>query len=324
MIELLKKLMLTSGVSGREDKIREVIKEEITPYCDEIISDAMGNLIAHKRGNGKKIMFGAHMDEIGYFATHITEKGFIGVSAIGGISFLSASYFPVVSEKGVVGVLAPKKTTEIPKAEDVLVDIGAKNKRQAESRVKIGDFFVHTPSIKHLVGTRYMGRPFDNRVGCAVLIEALKRAKSENDLYFVFTVQEEVGCRGARPATYTVEPDIAINLDVTRADDRSGGDRLGVSLGEGATIKIRDGSVICNHETVLKMREIAKENGIKYQDETLSKGGTDTSAMQITRRGCMAGAISIPCGFIHTPCEVIDINDAKEAVKLAVAIAERM
>lgn len=325
MIELLKKLMLTSGVSGRENKIREVIKNEISQYCDEITVDAMGNLIAHKRGNGKRIMFGAHMDEIGYFATHITENGFIGVSPIGGINFLSGVYNPVVSENGVNGVLAPKAPDEMPKADKVFIDIGAKTKRQAQARVKVGDFFVHTPSVKRLIGTRYVGRPFDNRVGCAVLIEALKSIETtENDLYFVFTVQEEVGCRGAKPATYSVEPDIAINLDVTRTDDKGGKDTLNVKLGGGATIKIKDAGVICSHGIVTKMRELAREKGIKYQDEMLSRGGTDTSAMQISKRGCMVGAISIPCGFIHTPCEMIDINDAKEAVKLTVAIAERM
>ena len=325
MVELVKRLMLATGVSGREDKIREAIKKEISPYADEVIVDAMGNLIARKRGNGKKIMFAAHMDEIGYFATHITEKGFIKVSPIGGINYLSSSYATVVSESGVVGLLAPSKADEMPKTENVYIDIGAKTKRQAEKRVKIGDYFVHTPSLKRTIGTRYIGRPFDDRIGCAVLIETLKGIKSsENDLYFVFTVQEEVGCRGAKPATYAIEPEIAIAVDVTRTDDKPSSDTLNVKIGEGATIKIKDASVICNVELVNRMRELARENNVKFQNEMLSKGGTDTSSMQIARRGCMAGAISIPCGFIHTCNEMIDINDAREAVKLATLIAERI
>lgn len=325
MIELVKKLMLASGVSGREDKIREVIRKEVEPYCDEVYVDAVGNLIAHKKGNGKRIMFGAHMDEIGYFATHITDGGFIKISPIGGINYLSSSFATVVSERGQVGVLAPNKSDELPKSESVYIDIGAKSKKQAQARVKIGDFFVHTPSIKHLVGTRYIGRPFDDRIGCAVLIETLKGVKNtENDLYFVFTVQEEVGCRGARPASYALSPDIAIAVDVTRTDDKPGSDTLNVKIGAGATIKIKDASVICSHELVEKMRELAKQGGVKYQDEMLSRGGTDTSSMQVAGKGTRAGAISIPCGFIHTCNEMIDINDAKEAVKLALLIAERI
>lgn len=325
MIELLKKLMTTSGVSGREDAIRALIKNEIEPYCDEVSCDAVGNLIAHIKGNGKRIMLGAHMDEIGYFATHITEKGFIKVSPIGGINYLSGAFSTVVSEKGVCGVLAPKKADSVPDAEGVYIDIGAKSKKQALSRVKIGDFFVHTPSIKRLMGTRYIGRPFDDRVGCLVLIEVIKQIKNpKNDLYFVFTAQEEVGCRGARPATYAVEPDIAIALDVTRTDDKIGSDTLNVKIGNGPTIKIKDASVICNIDLVRAMRDIAGAHKIKYQDEMLSRGGTDTSAMQITRGGTRAGAISIPCGFIHTNNEMIDINDVRGAISLALALTEEL
>lgn len=324
MINLLKKLMLTPSVSGREDKIREIIKNEVAPYCDEVSVDALGNIIAHKKGNGKRIMFGAHMDEIGYFATHITQNGLIKVSPVGGLNYLSCAYAPVVSEGGIKGVVG-SKTASLPECADLFIDIGATSKKQAEKYVRVGDFFVHTPSITHLLGTRYVGRPFDNRVGCAILIEALKNVKStDNDLYFVFTVQEEVGCRGAKAVTYGIEPEIAIALDVTRTDDKGGADVLNVSIGKGPTIKIKDASVICSHEIVSKMRELAQEDGIKYQNETLSRGGTDTSMMQIAKKGCKVGAISIPCGFIHTNVEMIDINDAKNAVKLAIAIAERM
>ena len=325
MIELVKKLMFAPGVSGRESKICEVIKKEVEPYCDEVTVDAVGNLVAHKKGSGKKIMFGAHMDEIGYFATYITDKGLIKISPIGGINYLSSTFATVVSERGVCGLLAPNKSDELPNTDNVYIDIGAKTKKQAEARVKVGDFFVHTPSLKRLIGTRYIGRPFDDRIGCAVLIEALKNVKNtDNDLYFVFTVQEEVGSRGARPATYQIAPDVAIAVDVTKTDDKPGSDLLNIKIGSGATVKIKDGSVICSVELVEKMRELAKEGKVKYQNEMLSGGGTDTSVMQITGRGAMAGAISIPCAFIHTCNEMIDINDAKEAVKLAVLIAERI
>lgn len=324
MIDLLKKLMLTPSVSGREDKIREVIKNQVEPYADEVIIDPVGNLIAHKKGNGKKIMFCAHMDEIGFFANYITDKGFIKISSIGGISYLASAYTEVVSEKGVTGVLIPEKTGEIPKAEAMYIDIGAKNKKQAESKVEPGDFFVVKPSIKRLMNQRYIGRPFDDRVGCGILIEALKQTKSDNDLYFVFSVQEEVGSRGAKPATYTIKPDIGIALDVTATGDRPGDKTLDVSLGKGCAIKIKDDSVICNPTLVKEMRRIAEENGVKYQNEVLLFGGTDTSVIQTTAGGCVAGAISIPSTNIHSSVEMIDMVDVKEAVKLTVLLANNL
>lgn len=323
MVELLKKLMFTHGVSGREEKICEVIRKEVEPYCDEVTVDALGNLIAHKKGNGKRIMFGAHMDEIGYFATHIEKNGDIKVSSIGGINYVSSSFGTVISEKGVVGMMVASSFTDMPKMENVYIDIGAKSEKQALSKVKIGDAFVSAPALKKTIGNRYIGRPFDDRVGCLILIEALKSVKNtDNDLYFVFTTQEEVGSRGAKPATFAIAPDIAVAIDVTRAEEKGCPEKLKIKLGEGPTIKIKDGSVICSGELVGKMRELADKNGVKYQDEMLSEGGTDTSVMQVAGRGCMAGAISIPCGYIHTCNEMIDLNDVRGAIKLTALICE--
>jgi len=317
--------MLTTGVSGRENKIREVIKAEAEKYADEIITDPMGNLIVHKKGNGKKIMLAAHMDEIGYFVTFIDEKGLIRVGAVGGINTLAASYSEVVSERGVYGIALPTESNELPKVDGIYVDIGAKTKKQAEAMVSIGDYFVHVPHIKRLCGNKYVGRPFDDRVGCLVLLEALKRVKdTENDLYFVFTTQEEVGLRGAKPAAYRIEPDIAIAVDVTAVGGKPTSPKSKVKIGEGAAIKIKDSSVICSYEIVERMRELADESKIKHQDEILLKGGTDTAAMQISRAGCLVGAISIPTAYIHSVNEMIDLSDVKEAVKLATVIAERI
>lgn len=322
--DLLKRLVNASGVSGREENIREAIRKEIEPYCDEITVDALGNLIAHKRGKGKKIMISAHMDEIGYFATHITEGGFIKVNPIGGINYLSSAYTTVRSERGVVGMLAPSNKEGVPSTDSVFIDIGAKDKKSACDRVRVGDFFVHTPTLKKLLGTRYIGRPLDNRAGCCALIEALRLTKSENDLYFVFTVQEEVGTRGARPVAYQISPDYALAVDVARVDGKPGTDTYNVKLGGGPTIKIKDGSVICNHDLVLRLREIAKGAGIKYQDELLSKGGTDTSALQVAGHGTVAGAICIPCAFMHTVNEMIDLNDIKNTARLLALVASEL
>ena len=325
MTELIKKLMYVPGISGREDKIAEVIKKEVEAYADEVYTDPVGNLIAHKKGNGKKVMFAAHMDEIGYFVTFIDDRGLIKVGNVGGINAIAGAFTQVVSEKGVYGVIVPSDMKDV-KVDGLYIDIGAKTKKQAESKVKIGDYFVHVPTFRRLNGsTRYIGRPFDDRIGCAVLIETLKNVKNtDNDLYFVFSVQEEVGCRGAKPAAYSIEPEVGIAIDVTAVGGKPGAPTMDVKLGGGAAIKIKDASVICSYEIVNKMRELAKENKVKYQEEILIRGGTDTSAMQISKGGCLAGAISVPSAYIHSVNEMIDMSDVKEIVKLATLVAERI
>ena len=325
MTELIKKLMFVPGISGREDKIAEVIKKEVEPYADEVYIDPVGNLIAHKKGNGKKVMFAAHMDEIGYFVTFIDDRGLIKVGNVGGINAIAGAFTQVVSEKGVYGVIVPSDMKDV-KVDSFYIDIGAKTKKQAEAKVKIGDYFVHVPAFRRLNGsTRYIGRPFDDRIGCAVLIETLKNVKNtDNDLYFVFSVQEEVGCRGAKPAAYSIEPEVGIAIDVTAVGGKPGAPTMDVKLGGGAAIKIKDASVICSYEIVNKMRELAKENKVKYQEEILIRGGTDTSAMQISKGGCLAGAISVPSAYIHSVNEMIDMGDVKEIVKLATLVAERI
>ena len=317
--------MNVPSVSGREDKIREAIVREVEPYADEISCDPVGNLIVRKKGTGKKIMFCAHMDEIGFFATYIDDEGLIKVNAIGGISALAAAYTEVVSENGVRGVIIPESGKEMPKVENMYIDIGAKTKKQAQRRVKVGDFFVCAPSIRRLSGTRYVGRPFDDRVGCAIMIEALKKVKeTENDLYFVFSTQEEVGARGSKPASYSVAPDIGIAIDVTGTGDKPGSAKMAVKLGGGCTVKIKDSGVICSPELVKQMREIAEENKVKYQNEVLVYGGTDASSIQVAGKGARVSAISVPTAFIHTGVEMVDMFDVNEAVKLTALLAEKL
>lgn len=317
--------MNVPSVSGREDKIREAIVREVEPYADEISCDPVGNLIVRKKGTGKKIMFCAHMDEIGFFATYIDDEGLIKVNAIGGISALAAAYTEVVSENGVRGVIIPESGKEMPKVENMYIDIGAKTKKQAQRRVKVGDFFVCAPSIRRLSGTRYVGRPFDDRVGCAIMIEALKRVKETgNDLYFVFSTQEEVGARGSKPASYSIAPDIGIAIDVTATGDKPGSAKMAVKLGGGCTVKIKDSGVICSPELVKQMREIAEENKVKYQNEVLIYGGTDASSIQVAGKGARVSAISVPTAFIHTGVEMVDMFDVNEAVKLTALLAEKL
>lgn len=325
MTELLKRLMYTTGVSGREDKIREAIKKEVEPYADEVIVDPVGNLIARKKGKGKKIMLCAHMDEIGFFATYIENDGFIRVSPIGGINPVACAFSEVVSENGVYGVIVPEDGKDKPKVDTMYIDIGAKTKKQAEKKIKVGDYFVAAPSFRRLMNKKYVGRPFDDRVGCAVMIEALKNIKeTENDLYFVFSTQEEVGSRGAKPASFTISPDIGIAFDVTGTGDKPSSKPLAIKLGGGCAIKIKDSSVICSPELVNRMREIAEENKVKYQNEVLPYGGTDTSMMQVSGRGAKVSAISIPCAYIHSGVEMIDMDDVLGAVKLTTLLCENL
>ena len=325
MIELLKKLMYTPGVSGREDQIRDLIKSEVEPYADEIKVDNMGNLIVRKKGEGKKIMLCAHMDEIGFFVTYIDNDGMINVSPVGGINFLSATYSEVVSEKGVSGILVPTVNKGIPAGDEVKIDIGAKDKKQAEKKVCVGDSFMVKPSLKKLLNNKYVGRPLDDRIGCLALIEALKNLKEpKNDIYFVFSVQEEVGGRGSYPATYAIKPDIAIAVDVTFEGDKPNAPKMKVSFGKGCTIKIKDSSMICSTELVAKMHEIATQGDVKCQDELLPAGGTDGANMQITAGGAMAGVISIPTAYIHSGVEMIDIKDVEESIKLLTLLCDKL
>jgi len=328
MFTILRTLINTPSVSGREEKIRELIKKYITPLCDEVYTDALGNLIAHKKGsleNAPKVMLCAHMDEIGFLVTFIEDDGFIRIAPVGGISPAAAAFSEVVSENGIAGVIVPDSETKPAdyKLDKFYIDIGAKNKKEAEKRVKIGDFFVVAPYAKRLAGSRVFGRPFDDRIGCAILIELAKKCEvPEHDLYFVFSVQEEVGCRGSKPSAYAIAPDYAIAFDVTATGDSLGAKPMAVKLGDGAAIKIKDASVICDAETVNKLTELAKANKIKHQHEILKFGGTDTSSMQIAGSGCRAVALSVPSRYIHSGVEVIDLDDAEACVELARAFVE--
>lgn len=330
MYNLLKKVMKPVSVSGREDSVVAVIAEELQPYVDSMRIDALGNLIAFKSGNGsdkKKLMFAAHIDEIGFMVTYIEQNGFIRSTSVGGINYASAAFTNVVFSNGTRGVMVPESGVKPADyaADKFVVDIGAKSRKEAERKVEIGDTFAVASDIVKLSGSRYAGRPFDDRVGAAILIEAAKNLKDTecpNDIYFCFTVQEEVGCRGSQTAAYGVMPDIGIALDVCGTGDSQSADPMEVKLGGGAAIKIKDASVICDRKLVNKMRALAEENDIKYQMEVLVRGGTDTSSMQKAAGGAFAGCISIPTRYIHSTVETVDMNDIKACVSLTEAICK--
>ncbi len=327
----LQKLCACPSVSGREDKIRALLSERVSPYADEVYTDNLGNLIACKKGmgEGKSVMLCAHMDEIGFFVTFIEESGMLRVATVGGIGCVASAYTEVVSEGDVRGVLVPEgkvKPADLS-AEKLYIDIGAKSRKEAEKKVSVGDFFVVTGGVRRLAGKRVCGRPLDDRVGCAVLLalaEELWQTPLAGDVYYVFSVQEEVGCRGARPATFALSPDYALCFDVTGTGDTPGAGTMACSIGGGAAVKIKDSSVICHEEVVKSLCALAKEKRIPYQRELLTYGGTDTSAMQMTGAGSRAGALSIPCRYIHSGVETCDLGDAEACVALAAAFVRSL
>ena len=321
MKELIKKLTEEYGPSGFEEKVVAAIKEEIAPFVDEVKVDKLGSLMAIKKGDGAKVMLAAHMDEIGLIITHVDKEGFLRFSTVGGVSAARLSGMRVVFKDGQVGTIGLEKTgTAI---NNMYIDIGTASKEETESKVSIGDFAVFRQDCVDL-GNRVMAKAMDDRVGCVVQVEAAKRLKdSPNEVYFVFTVQEELGCRGAGTAAYAIEPDIAIALDVTRTGDTPEANTMEVSLGKGAAIKIKDIGIVVPPKVRQLLVDIAKENDIPYQMEVLDGGATDASSMQKARGGVPAGVISIPSRYVHSPSEMVDMGDIEACVKLLTATLEK-
>ena len=321
-MELLKKLCEAFGPSGCETEISEVIKKEMEGFADEIYSDSMGNLICHKKGNGKRVMYAAHMDEIGLMVTFIEDSGYLRCAQVGYLPpHFSINRF-VRFENGTLGVVSYEKEHEgAMKQEKVFIDIGAKTKEEAEKKVSVGDC-CSIMSHFAVMGDKVAAKTLDNRASCYALIRAAKEMKSDNDIYYVFTTQEEVGLRGAGPAAYKIEPDIAICIDVTMNGDTPECHKNSLKLGGGTAIKVMDHSVITGIEVRNKLISIAKENGIDYQMEVITGGGTDAGAIHTSKGGVLTGAISIPMRYIHSATETADINDIENTVKLIKAFGE--
>lgn len=317
-VELLKKLTKEFGPSGNEKKIRDLIKSEIEDYVDSFEVDALGNLIARKQGNGKKIMISSHMDQIGLIVTDIDKDGFLRFANIGGISPTVSYSQRVVFDNGTIGAIysEPLEDTGKLKLDKMYIDIGAKNKEDAQKHVSIGDMCIYYSEFsdnENVVFTPYL----DDRVGCFVAIEALKKIKdNENDLYFVFSVQEEVGLRGAKTAAYSIDPDLGIAIDVTTHGDTPKAKLFAVGLHKGAAIKVKDNSVISHPLVKDTLKSIAKDKNIPYQLEVLEFGGTDTGAIHISKTGVPSGAISIPTRYVHSTVEMASKEDIKNCILL--------
>ncbi len=316
----LKEIVGIYGPSSNEELVRKYIENEIRDFVDEISTDALGNLIGRKKGPGKKVMISAHMDQIGFMVTDIDEKGFLRITEVGGISPGISLSQKVIFENGTLGSIFSEPLDDISKRklEHMYIDIGAFSKEEAEKLVSIGDICVYKPDFdenENVVFTPYL----DDRVGCFVAIEALKRIKNpKNDLYFVFSVQEEVGLRGAKTAAYGIDPDIGIAIDVTAHGDTPKAKKFAIGLNKGTAIKVKDNSIIVHPRIKDLLVSLAKAKDIPYQMEVLEFGGTDSGAIHVTKAGVPSGVISIPTRYVHSTVEMASKNDIRNSVQLLV------
>ncbi len=332
-VPLLKKLCETPGAPGFENQIREVVSEEVSSYVDELRTDNMGNLLAIKRANGedaKSVMLAAHLDEIGFMVTHIDDQGFIRFHTLGGFDpkTLTAQRVIIHGKEDVIGVLgtkpihvmSPEERNKVVKTQDFFIDCGMP-KEEIEKVISIGDPITRERDLIEM-GNCVNSKSLDNRVSVYVLIEVLKQLKETDvDVYAVFTVQEEVGIRGAQVAAHQINPDFGIAIDTTIAYDLPGAQphEKVTSLGGGAAIKIMDASTICDPRMVSYLKSIADQNDIAWQPEVLTAGGTDTAGVQRTgKNGSIAGAVSIPTRHLHQVIEMADKNDIAACVNLIV------
>ena len=334
-MNLLKKLCETPGISGYEERIQKVIKEELEKVTDEVRIDKLGNVIGikkTKRLSGKpapkKVMVAAHMDEIGFMISFVDKNGFLRFAPVGGFDprTLIAQRVIVHGEKdigGVIGskpihILSEEERKKPPKIKDFFIDVGLK-KDEASKIVKAGDFVTLDRNFIELNDKIITAKAFDDRVGVYVMIETLKRIKDcYVDIYAVATVQEEVGLRGAIVSSFSVEPDVGIALDVTIASDIPGTkeEEMVTTLGEGTAISLMDSHTISNKKLVNFLRNIADENKIKYQTDILLGGGTDAGAIQISKSGVPACTLSIPTRYVHSVVEMCHKEDIENSIKL--------
>ena len=328
MKELIKKLVETYGPSGNEEQIREIIRAEIAGLADEVRTDALGNLIARRRGSGKgkRVMLAAHTDEIGVIVTHVDEKGFLRFGPIGGLWPHTLMGGRVVFADGTVGVIGTEKIEDenrkkvIP-LDKLFIDVGAVDKESVP--VRVGDVAGFQRPFADL-GKRLVAKSFDDRIGCAILIQVMRDLKeTPHDVYFVFSVQEEVGLRGAMTSAYGIEPEMGLSVDVTRTGDTPEARTMAVELGKGPAIKVKDGRMLAHPGVKRLLMETAEAIGIPYQLEVLEGGTTDATVIQVSREGVPAGCVSIPCRYVHTPSEMVDYDDVTNAVKLLVALLEK-
>jgi putative aminopeptidase FrvX len=323
--DLIKKLTEVYGPSGHEEMIRDIIRAEVEPFADQLRVDTLGNLIATKSGNGegKRIMLAAHMDEIGLIISYVDKEGFLRAQPIGGIDPATLVGGRVQFADGTLGVLAPENRLGFRKSPDLAklyIDIGATSYDEAKDRLGEAVGFVR-PFVD--MGPRITAKAMDDRIGCAILISVLRQLKdSPHEVHFVFTVQEEVGLRGARTSAYGLQPEIGIAVDVTISADTPEAPKMAMKLGAGPCIKVKDSRMLAHPGVKKLLIDTATAREIPFQLEVLAAGGTDAGAIQLSRSGVPAGCVSIATRYVHTPSEMVDMADVENAVKLFLAVLE--
>ena len=326
MRDLIKRLTEAYGPSGNEGPVRELIRREVRPLVDAVTVDVLGNLIATKepRGRiGRHIMVAAHMDEIGLIVTHIDDHGFLRFSNIGGINPQNILAQRVVFENGTIGVIGEERpdNPQAPKTlEKMYIDIGAKDAKEAQKLVSVGDIAGFNQTCQFL-GQRVVAKSMDDRIGCAVAILALRKLKSSpHRISFVFTTQEEVGLRGATTAAFGLSPDLGIAVDITGAfDTPHQKPKLPAVLGKGAAIKVKDSGILAHPGIRKHLMQMAKKRRLPYQLDILEQGTTDGSAIYKTKSGIPSGVVSIPTRYAHSCSEMVDLGDVQAAVDLLAA-----
>ncbi len=336
-MELLRKLTQTPGVAGREEQISAVVRGEMESICDEVRSDALGNLVGIKKGTGQgRVMLAAHMDEIGFLVKYIDDKGFLRLQPVGGFDprTLMAQRVTVHGKEDLPGNLSPatkpihilteeekKKQLQI---KDFFIDVGLPAERVKEL-VEVGDAVSLRQEFVPL-GDTYSSKAMDNRAGVLVMLEGVRQLQaSAGEIYLVATTQEEVGLRGALTSAFGLDPDIGVALDTTLSADFPGGEEAEqvTRMGEGVGIKIMDSASISDRRLVKTMKEIAQQEEIPYQLEILPRGGTDAGAMQITREGIPVVTLSVPCRYVHTVNEMVHSRDLEAAINLLSSFLQR-
>jgi putative aminopeptidase FrvX len=332
----LEKLSNACGVTGREAQVRELMVDFLKPFADEVSVDRLENVIAVKKGKSgsPKIMLAAHMDEVGLMVKTITKEGFIQFTKMGGIDdrILPAQKVTVISRKGEFPGIIGSKPPHIQKEEerkkilsydDLFIDVGAESKdAAAKMGIAIGDPIAFDVKYTSLGRDTVMGKAFDNRAGCIVLVETLKLLKDADcTVCAVGTVQEEVGLRGAATAAFGVDPDLALALDVTVAGDVPGVREFdtNVKCGKGPALTISDSGLITHPKVLRWLIDTAEEEKIPFQLESGLMGSTDAARISITRQGVPSGTISIPTRYIHSPAAVLNLKDIENSAKLAAA-----
>jgi len=335
-VELLRRLSEAAGVPGREGEVRTLIKEALEGQVDELTVDRLGNVIARKKGPGPKVAVAAHMDEIGFFVSYVDEEnGFLRIEPVGGFDprtliakrvTVHTGSGPLVGLIGIkpIHILTEEERKKEIKVSDLFVDLGLPGERVKEL-VRIGDPVTLRQEFLE-VGELVSGKALDDRVGVYVGIEAMRRlADHRADVYFVGTVQEEVGLRGARTSAFSLAPEIAVALDVTLACDMPGVQEHQqiTRLGKGVAIKVKDSASISHPGLVRFLVDLAEERKIPYQVEILPRGGTDAGAMQLAREGAAVVTLSIPTRYVHSVVEAAHKEDIRAAIDLLVAFLER-